>query len=85
MADADSQAFMLLNKDTSMEAMCKMSKGYSQGWPVPYAYARLYLRNVWVFPDQVFSVQKRHYKDQVLLLLVREHPYIPEIWPDQNK
>eukprot|EP00983_Pelagomonas_calceolata_P088436 1157205-Pelagomonas_calceolata.AAC.5 len=62
MADADSQAFMLLNKDTSMEAMCKMSKGYSQGWPVPYAYAKAQKasRRVPVKKEQsTFKVQAR--------------------------
>eukprot|EP00967_Tisochrysis_lutea_P119293 scaffold194515_cov27-Tisochrysis_lutea.AAC.1 len=28
---------------------------------------------------------RRHYKDQVLILMVCEHPYVPEVWPDQDQ
>eukprot|EP00983_Pelagomonas_calceolata_P132886 1161913-Pelagomonas_calceolata.AAC.15 len=38
-------------------------------------------RHMGVPGPKLFSANK----DQVLILLVRGHPYVPEIWPDQDQ
>eukprot|EP00983_Pelagomonas_calceolata_P088329 1157179-Pelagomonas_calceolata.AAC.18 len=85
MVSDDERSNILRERVESLNAFSEQKELPERGVTIVWDILRLYLENTWVFPNWILSVHKRHYEDQVLRYLVREHPRIFEMWPDQDQ
>eukprot|EP00983_Pelagomonas_calceolata_P041919 1138257-Pelagomonas_calceolata.AAC.2 len=67
------------------QAKCQSWSILQRGFTIVWDLLGLYLKNVWMVPNPSLSVLRRHYKDQVLTLMVQNHPCVPEISPNQDQ